>query len=257
MADPDPTLYRQRALAINSVSSILNAAGHWAEPETCNAIVTAVLNAHATPPASEQDPGNDSTGLRDQIRRAICEAEGFDWDLDMLEPDEYGDHADAVLRVRDTELQKLHAERDELLAELAGRDEEARERWIQNQLDQTGLMAVDFRNGMTMEIEPARELVAHWIGAARAILGDAPNYTETPIEMEVKVAESPERFAFVLHRVGKLTPHQARQQAEAERDETQATLEAVRAVLAHWEGSDISYSNFATQIRAALGQEAK
>lgn len=111
-------------------------------------------------------------------------------------------------------------EREQLLAELGGRHEEARERWIQKQLDETGMKAMDFRNGMTMEIEPAREMVAHWVGAARAMLGDAPNYTETPIEMEVKVGESPERFAFVLQRVapGALTPHQAREQAEAERD---------------------------------------
>lgn len=48
--------------------------------------------------------------LRDQLRRAICEATGFEWDSDMLEPDEYGEHADAVLAVRDTEMQKLHDE---------------------------------------------------------------------------------------------------------------------------------------------------
>lgn len=40
-----------------------------------------------------------ATTLRDRIRRAICEAEGFAWDSDMLEPDEYGDVADAVLAV--------------------------------------------------------------------------------------------------------------------------------------------------------------
>jgi hypothetical protein len=38
-------------------------------------------------------------GLRDELRRAVCEAEGFVWDSDMLEPDEYGDHADTVLAV--------------------------------------------------------------------------------------------------------------------------------------------------------------
>lgn len=37
--------------------------------------------------------------LRDRIRRAICEAHGFDWDPDWLEPDEYGEQADAVLAV--------------------------------------------------------------------------------------------------------------------------------------------------------------
>lgn len=37
--------------------------------------------------------------LRNRIRRAVCEAEGFGWDTDMLEPDEYGEVADAVLAV--------------------------------------------------------------------------------------------------------------------------------------------------------------
>lgn len=41
----------------------------------------------------------DQAALRDRIRRAICEAEGFTWDPDWLEPDEYGAHADAVLAV--------------------------------------------------------------------------------------------------------------------------------------------------------------
>lgn len=131
--------------------------------------------------------------------------------------------------INDDALEALYAERDQLLAELAGRSEEARERWIQQQLAETGLRAADFRNGMTMEIEPARELVAHWVGAARAMLGDAPNYSETPIEMHVKVGESPERFAFVLQRVAPdaLTPHQARQEAERQRD-------AVLRIVAAW-----------------------
>lgn len=38
--------------------------------------------------------------LRDRIRRAICEASGFTWLPDeLMEPDEYGEHADAVLAV--------------------------------------------------------------------------------------------------------------------------------------------------------------
>lgn len=48
------------------------------------------------PPAPRAD---DRAALRDRIRRAVCEAEGFGWDTDMLEPDEYGDAADAVLAV--------------------------------------------------------------------------------------------------------------------------------------------------------------
>jgi hypothetical protein len=50
-----------------------------------------VLTAAPSAPADQN--------LRDRIRRAICEAEGFAWDTDMLEPDEYGEVADAVLAV--------------------------------------------------------------------------------------------------------------------------------------------------------------
>lgn len=96
--------------------------------------------------------------------------------------------------ITDDELDRLYEERTVLLAELNGRDAEARERWIQRQ--------------------PARDMVAQWVGAARAMLGDAPNCTETPVEMVVKVGEAPERFAFTLQRVGKVTPHEARQAAE-------------------------------------------
>lgn len=53
----------------------------------------AVLAAAPVPPPTDQ------TALRDRIRRAVCEAEGFAWDTDMLEPDEYGEAADAVLAV--------------------------------------------------------------------------------------------------------------------------------------------------------------
>lgn len=107
-------------------------------------------------------------------------------------------------------------------------DQATAQQWIQKQLDETGLKAMDFRNGMAMEIEPAREMVAHWVGAARAMLGDAPNYSENPIEMEVKVGESPERFVFILQRAGKLTPHQARLKAEARVAVLEAELRQMR-----------------------------
>ncbi|MFD6656865.1 hypothetical protein ACFWEB_17195 [Streptomyces parvus] len=51
-------------------------------------------HTHAAPPAPA-----DRAATRDRIRRAVCEAEGFAWDTDMLEPDEYGEVADAVLAV--------------------------------------------------------------------------------------------------------------------------------------------------------------
>jgi hypothetical protein len=45
---------------------------------------------------------DQTAALRDRIRRAICEASGFDWDTDMLEPDEYGEAADTVIAVLPT-----------------------------------------------------------------------------------------------------------------------------------------------------------
>ncbi len=107
--------------------------------------------------------------------------------------------------------------------------QDAAQKWVQKQIEQTGIRAMEFRNGATMELEPAREMVAHWVGAARAMLGDAPNYSETPVEMVVKVAEDPERFAFTLQRVGKLTPHQARQKAEARVAAVLAECDALEA----------------------------
>ncbi|MFD8866050.1 hypothetical protein ACFV1F_17025 [Streptomyces sp. NPDC059590] len=124
---------------------------------------------------------------------------------------------------------KAKTERDELLAELSGRDDEARERWIQKQLDETGIRSMDFRNGIAMDIEPARELCAHFVGAARAMLGDAPNYSETKLSFDVKVAESPELYTLVVqrHGPGVLTPHEARQRAEA-------ALAKVLGIVADW-----------------------
>ena len=58
--------------------------------------IAAALPALAAVPVP---PPTDRAAIRDRIRRAVCEAEGFGWDTDMLEPDEYGDVADAVLAV--------------------------------------------------------------------------------------------------------------------------------------------------------------
>jgi hypothetical protein len=56
-------------------------------------------------PAPAPEPG-----LRERIRRACAEAEGFRFE--SLEPHDYQRHAEAVLNVRDTELEQLRAERD-------------------------------------------------------------------------------------------------------------------------------------------------
>lgn len=39
--------------------------------------------------------------LRDNLRRTICEADGFDFTT--IEPDDYGDHADAILTLLPTQ----------------------------------------------------------------------------------------------------------------------------------------------------------
>jgi len=113
-----------------------------------------------TTPATPQPA--DRAALRDRIRRAICEAEGFGyaWGTDMLEPDEYGEQADAVLAVLPE-----HADRAAVLREAAVvrtaalREAEAKAREIvaklwgdgttQTQLDRAGAArAVEWEIGL-------------------------------------------------------------------------------------------------------------
>lgn len=108
----------------------------------------------------------------------------------------------------------------ELLADAAA------QKWTTDQIKQIGVRSMDFRNGATMDLEPAREMVAMWVGACRGLIQDGPNYSETvmdylakpgdKVEMGVKVAESPERFVITVQRdhPGAMSPHQARQRAE-------------------------------------------
>lgn len=104
----------------------------------------------------------------------------------------------------------------------------ATEEWIAEQIAQIKVKAADFReNGASMDLEPARDLLAIWVGVCRGVIQDGPNYAETPmdllpnvgskVEMGVKLAETPaERYIITIQRdaPGKLTPHQARQRAE-------------------------------------------
>lgn len=108
-------------------------------------------------------------------------------------------------------------------------DEEATRRYCETIIEATRIKSMDFSNGAVMEIVPARDAVLGWVGAARALLDDAPNYSETV--MEFGIAEDPQRYAFTVQKIGKLTPHQARQRAEAERDELRAEVERLRALV--------------------------
>jgi hypothetical protein len=75
------------------------------------ALVAEVRRLRAAPTVSPSAPA-DRAARRDRIRRAVCEAEGFAWDSDMLEPDEYGEVADTVLRVLLAELAQVVEHRD-------------------------------------------------------------------------------------------------------------------------------------------------
>ncbi|MFE3629515.1 hypothetical protein [Streptomyces goshikiensis] len=122
----------------------------------------------------------------------------------------------------------------------------AAHQWVERQIEQTGIKAMDFRNGAEMDLEPARELLAVWAAAAQTMLGDAPNYTEGPfttVEMGVKIAERPDRYTLVVqrHGPGVLTPHEARQQAEQQSREILQIVSDWRADYANDEtGDDLS-----------------
>lgn len=119
------------------------------------------------------------------------------------------------------EIHRLRLEVDELLAELDGRDEKARKRWIKKQQKALSLRSLEFREGRwEMALDDAREMAAAYTAMAKSLLGDGPNYSETKIEFDVKVAEQPELYTIVVqrHAPSALTPHEARQRAEAERD---------------------------------------
>lgn len=82
---------------------------------------------------------------------------------------------------------------------------------------------------VNLELVPPRELALAWVRAARDLLGGAPSYSETPVafsaaSMTVGAAGEPERYILTVQRAGKITPHQARLEAEAERDKLASEL---------------------------------
>lgn len=123
-------------------------------------------------------------------------------------------------------------------------DHHAAQQWAAREIEKIGIRSIDFRNGIEMDLEPAREMLAHMVAAARTLLGDAPNYSETKVSMDLKVAEQPELYTFVVqrHTLGALTPHEARQKAEARLSEA---LDIVRRWYvdvndgAGWDASDL------------------
>lgn len=119
-------------------------------------------------------------------------------------------------------------------AVLAAIGDDAQDRLLADMMERSKIRSMDFRRGVDMDIEAAEEICAAFVAAARTMLGDAPNYSETPVEFEVKAAESPESYVYVLtvQRAEKPTPHQMRERAEAERDAALARVADLEAQLA-------------------------
>jgi hypothetical protein len=130
------------------------------------------------------------------------------------------------------EIAHFNSERlaDAVLAEI---DDEAIDRMAKHYIDETHIKALEIRNGANLELQPAQDMVALWVAAARTMLGDAENYSETPVglpssvSMDVKLASEYEMFTLTVQRAGKLTPHQARERAEQQRDELQELLGSI------------------------------
>lgn len=110
---------------------------------------------------------------------------------------------------------------DAILDRLAELEELGVERHAEMLVERVRLRSLEFRNGgLTMDLAEAREHAAIYVACARTMLGGAENYSETPVEFHVKVAEQPELYILTVQRTEphKLTPHQARRRAEEERD---------------------------------------
>lgn len=126
----------------------------------------------------------------------------------------------AVLAVPHPDTAEAARLRDEL-DEAIERAENANAEAVARQVNLTGLTVEE--GAAVLGLESPRELVIAWVDAARKMLGEAENYSETRIDfpavsMEVKAAGEFERYAFTVQRVGRLTPHEARKQVETERD---------------------------------------
>jgi hypothetical protein len=90
-------------------------------------------------------------------------------------------------------------------------------------------------------------IAAAMTGAARALLDNAPNCSET--SMEFFDRGRGERYAFMVQRVGKLTPHEARKLAEARADAAERRLEeglfVTREQLEAWAGRSLDADDIA------------
>ena len=131
------------------------------------------------------------------------------------------------------------------------------ERYADKLVEEMRLRSLEIRGGhFEMDLAEAHEMAAAYVAFARTMLGDAENYTETPIgfptaktEFDVKIAESPaDWYVLTVQRKWKLTPHEARLRAEAERDEARQ--------IARMFARDNGYVRSAALCRAKLEMDA-
>ncbi|MFJ9558247.1 hypothetical protein ACIRPH_30955 [Nocardiopsis sp. NPDC101807] len=88
--------------------------------------------------------------------------------------------------------------------------------------DQIRLKSLNIVGGVaTFELLPPESFANVFVESARASLEEAS--AESYVEYEIRDNKTSERFAVVVQRVGRLTPHTARLKAEKERDELRAT----------------------------------
>lgn len=132
-------------------------------------------------------------------------------------------------------IDELLAEVDRLRGLLGDVEEQAVEKYANDLADQARIKSLEIRGGsFDMSLADARELTAAYVASARAMLGDAPNYSETrvdfPIEhvdLEVMLVGETERYVLTVQRAGKVTPHEARVAAEKERDRARELLATI------------------------------
>lgn len=125
---------------------------------------------------------------------------------------------------------------ERLGARLADFEEHGVDEFAADLAERAGIRSMGIRNGgFNMDIAEAREITAIYVAVARAMLGDAENYSETRVdvpadhvELELKLAGEMERYVFTVQRAGKVTPHEARVKAERERDDARALAVACR-----------------------------
>ncbi|WP_329431032.1 hypothetical protein OG339_48600 (plasmid) [Streptosporangium sp. NBC_01495] len=116
-----------------------------------------------------------------------------------------------------------------------------------------GQMGPSPEGGWGLTAHVPNEITGALVGWARTMLGDAPNYVEQSFTFTDR--QEGERFAITVQRVGNLTPHEARQQAEAERDHLRYILSRAALSVKHDLDSSACRERVAHQEQLSLCQQ--